>query len=125
MIMQHEQKDSLSCPEGKTCNVPDNKYFDAHEGQRYPKGKRIDYILYRSNNRTVVDVHTCEPRLNRITSLPEHCYSDHLAVYAHFKLRTLDRKYARVPADNCDLQQMRRPWSVSRCRTWAKTTSVK
>ncbi|KRY40073.1 putative neutral sphingomyelinase, partial [Trichinella spiralis] len=71
-----------SCKQGLTCDLKDNCYTKASSS-----GKRIDYIFYWYEKRTLkVAVDKCFPTLCRIPNKPNLCYSDHSAVYASLNI---------------------------------------
>ncbi|XP_054709244.1 putative neutral sphingomyelinase [Uloborus diversus] len=72
--------DALECLK-TTCGHPDNIYTSRKELCHSPKGKRIDYVLYKCGSGIHVDCLSCDTPLGKIpgTSIP---YSDHEAVVA-------------------------------------------
>lgn len=66
---------------GQTCDCPTNSFVSAYSLAMDPKGKRIDYILYRGNKGFDVRVKTCEIEMGQIPG-KDYNFSDHEAVLA-------------------------------------------
>uniref|UniRef100_A0A914XM65 sphingomyelin phosphodiesterase n=1 Tax=Plectus sambesii TaxID=2011161 RepID=A0A914XM65_9BILA len=77
---------------GATCERPDNIYTPKSMLKLCPDGKRLDYIMYRKGHADI-ELVKCENRLNRISENEDDVnYSDHIAVYAEFQIKTMGRR---------------------------------
>lgn len=80
-----------------TCHLKENCYQTGQSIQKaFPDGIRIDYILFRSNNKSTlrancVDCDQCFGKINPYVNGGLN-YSDHEGVYAEFSLSVLDKK---------------------------------
>ncbi|KAL4233259.1 Sphingomyelin phosphodiesterase 2 [Mactra antiquata] len=83
-----EKKSSITEDKGgNTCDCPSNSYVDDKHKDRYPDGKRIDYILYKSGNNCDAVIEECNVTLGRIPGKLFN-YSDHEAVEATISLES-------------------------------------
>ncbi|XP_053396496.1 putative neutral sphingomyelinase [Mercenaria mercenaria] len=74
--------------EGNTSDCPSNSYSGNNKRDKYPHGKRIDYILYKAGEGISVEIEDCSLTLGRVPGKP-FSYSDHEAVEATI---TVDKK---------------------------------
>lgn len=69
---------------GMTCGNPRNCYTTASELKEAPNGKRIDFIMYKTNSGTSAKCLSLDMPINRIPGHDEKkCYSDHEALDAN------------------------------------------
>ncbi|VDK55518.1 unnamed protein product [Anisakis simplex] len=87
------------CGTGMTCDRPDNCYTPSGLKQPNPDGKRLDYIMFKSG-KSDIDLEFCENRLDRIPGDKPVNYSDHLGVYAEFKIH---HQHEKVPQIYCSV----------------------
>lgn len=86
---------------GITCHHKKN-YYQANEKIRklFPEGIRIDFILFKSQNKLSMKCINCETCLGKIPNFNEIKglnYSDHEGVHAEFELEILDNKPVEKP----------------------------
>lgn len=70
---------------GRTCDIPSNSFATPSSLKTSPHGKRLDYILYRNNEGTSVEVLDCQVTLGKIPGHPYN-YSDHEGVGATLQI---------------------------------------
>ncbi|KAL7078158.1 hypothetical protein ACQ4LE_002153 [Meloidogyne hapla] len=70
---------------GTTCERPDNCYTSKCLLKYFPDGKRLDYIMYRSE-KTEIKLLNCEYCFDKIPESDLN-YSDHLGVSAKFEIK--------------------------------------
>jgi len=76
---------------GETCGTPGNTYTTSTEIAEYPRGKRIDYVMYRPGpDKVALATHCSLPLPSAIPAPTPVSYSDHEAVAAtiHVKDKT-------------------------------------
>ncbi|XP_060069542.1 putative neutral sphingomyelinase [Ylistrum balloti] len=82
---------------GKTCDIPSNYFTTPAQLKVCPNGKRLDYILFRNNEGTSVEVVNCQVTMGKIPGHPYN-YSDHEGVGATLNIS----KGNNAPHDNGD-----------------------
>jgi len=79
---------SEGCGGGETCGTPGNSYTTSAEKIEYPRGKRIDYIMYRPGpDKEAVATHCTLPLPSSIPAPTPVSYSDHEAVAATIQVK--------------------------------------
>ena len=74
-------------PGGETCEVPGNTFTTAASLRECPRGKRIDYVMYRAGPNVEAAAADCYKPLPHKIPGQEFSYSDHEAVTTTIKMR--------------------------------------
>ncbi|XP_036366034.1 putative neutral sphingomyelinase isoform X3 [Octopus sinensis] len=102
-----------------TCELPDNCYTSAASKLIFPRGIRIDYLLFRSNSGTDITVNHYERVFGKIPDDSRN-YSDHEGVSVTFNLKTASTAQACPARDAAllsdHLQAMISEISINACK---------
>ncbi|GAB1605173.1 putative neutral sphingomyelinase [Argonauta hians] len=95
----YEKKNTVADTEAGTCDYLDNSYTTSSKKHQCPLGKRIDYLLFRSNSSTKMTVDHYERVFGKI---PNHSvnFSDHAGVSVTFSMMSAPTVQACPARDN-------------------------
>ncbi|XP_013416724.1 putative neutral sphingomyelinase [Lingula anatina] len=102
-----EKKEWNADDEGYTCDVPSNCYTSKACLKLAPKGKRIDYIMFKSKSGVVMTCDRCYTTLGHIPNTKIN-YSDHEALAADFTIHKSSKDSPGATSPGYDKEQLLR-----------------
>ncbi|XP_070532019.1 putative neutral sphingomyelinase [Ptychodera flava] len=77
--------------DGSTSDVPSNSFTKPSASIRFPKGKRIDYVMYQVNDECDIECLESSVTMGRVPG-KDYNFSDHEAVDAKLKIHKKEKK---------------------------------